>query len=128
MRDKWNFRAGCIEQIHCGYMYIRVRVPSKKKRWGMPGTDKHFILSIKQVLDRIKWGAPFIIIKHSVFVTGRVDSQVLPVFCLLLINIMIIICVNWFELFSQVNDVAHGPAVLFINKVGKLTDFLNFKA
>ena len=31
VRDKWNFRAGCIEQIHCGYMYIRVRVPSRRK-------------------------------------------------------------------------------------------------
>ena len=29
VRDKWNFRAGCIDQIHCGYMYIRVRDPSK---------------------------------------------------------------------------------------------------
>ena len=26
----------------------------------------------------------------------------------------IIICVNWFELFSQVSDVAHGPLVVFI--------------
>ena len=32
-------------------------------------------------------------------------------FFLLLITIMIIICVNWFELFSQVSDVAHGPCV-----------------
>ena len=31
VRDKWNFRAGCIEQIHCGYMYIRIKIPSKKK-------------------------------------------------------------------------------------------------
>ena len=31
VRDKWNFRAGCIDQIHCGYMYIQVRVPRKKK-------------------------------------------------------------------------------------------------
>ena len=75
VRDKCNFRAGCIEQIHCGYMYIRVRVPRKKKTWGIPGTDIYFILSIKQILDRIKWGAPFIIIKQSVFVTGRVGSH-----------------------------------------------------
>ena len=60
VKDKWNFRAGCIEQIHCGYMYIRIRVPSKKKTWGMPGTDIYFILSIKQILDRIKCCAPFI--------------------------------------------------------------------
>ena len=36
VKDKWNFRAGCI---HCGYMYIQVRVPSKKKTWEMPGID-----------------------------------------------------------------------------------------
>ena len=39
VKGKWNFRAGCIEQIHCGLMYIRLRVPCKKKTWGMPGTD-----------------------------------------------------------------------------------------
>ena len=75
VKDKWNFRAGCIEQIHCGYMYIRVRIPSEKKTLGKPGTDIQFILSIKQILDRIKIRAPFIIIKQSVFVTGQVDSQ-----------------------------------------------------
>ena len=67
--------AGCIEQIHCCYMYIRVRFPSKKKTWGMPGTDIYFILSIKQILDRVKWGASLILIKQSMSVTGRVDSQ-----------------------------------------------------
>ena len=41
MRYKWNFRAGCIEQIFCGYMYTRVRVPSKEKTRGMPGTDMY---------------------------------------------------------------------------------------
>ena len=41
VRDKWNFRAGCIEQILCGYMYTRVRVPSKEKTRGMPGTDMY---------------------------------------------------------------------------------------
>ena len=68
VKDKWNFRAGCIEQIHCGYMYIRDRVPSKKKTWGMLGTDIYFIMFIKQISDRIKWGASFIIIKQSVSV------------------------------------------------------------
>ena len=64
VRDKWNFdfRAEfqCTEKIHCRYMYIWVRVPSKKKKWGMSGTDIYFIFSIKQILDRIRWGAPFI--------------------------------------------------------------------
>ena len=69
VRDKWNFRAGCIEQIHCGYMYIRVRVPSKKKTWGMPGTETCFIFSIKWILDRIRWGAPFIIKKCIIYIS-----------------------------------------------------------
>ena len=34
----------------------------------------------------------------------------------LLIKIMIIISVYWFELFSLVSDVAHGP-VVFINTI-----------
>ena len=46
----------------------------------MPGTDIYFILSIKQILDGIKWGALFIIIKQSVFVKGRVNSQAFRVF------------------------------------------------
>ena len=29
VRDKWNFRG--IEQVHCGYICMRVRLPSKKK-------------------------------------------------------------------------------------------------
>ena len=36
-------------------MCVRVRVPSKKKTRG--------ILSIKLILDRIRWGAPFIIMR-----------------------------------------------------------------
>ena len=36
-------------------------------------------------------------------------------FCLLLINIMIIICVYLFELFSQVMDMAHGPLGFGLN-------------
>ena len=32
-------------------------------------------------------------------------------FFLDLINIMMIICFHWFELFSQVSDVAHWPLV-----------------
>ena len=73
--DKWNFRAGCIEQI-CTYGSEFLVIKP-----GMPGTDIYFILSIKQILDRIKWGAPFagIIIKQLVLVTGRVDSQTLQV-------------------------------------------------
>ena len=31
VKDKCNFRAGCIEQSHCGYMDIWVRVHSKEK-------------------------------------------------------------------------------------------------
>ena len=54
VKDKWNFRTGCIEQIHCGYINIRVRVPSKKKTRGMPETDIYVTLSIKKILDRIK--------------------------------------------------------------------------
>ena len=84
VRDKWNFRAGCIEQVQCGYIYIRV--PSKKKTWGMPGTDIYFILSIKQRLDGIGWGAPLIIEKCIIYqsllkniVTGRVNSQAFQV-------------------------------------------------
>ena len=38
VRDKWNFRAGCIEQIHSGCMYA-VSVHSKKKTRGISGTD-----------------------------------------------------------------------------------------
>ena len=65
---------------------IRVRISSKKRT--MPGTDIYFILSIKRVLDRLGWGAPFIILKSlsctvyqslfeiNVIVTGRVDFQV----------------------------------------------------
>ena len=60
VRDKWNFRVGCIEKIHCRFMYIWVRVPSKKKTWGMPGSDIYFIFSIKQILGRIGWGAAYI--------------------------------------------------------------------
>ena len=48
------------------YVYIMVRVPSKKKTWGMPGTDIYFIFSVRWILDRIGWGAPFIILKKSV--------------------------------------------------------------
>ena len=32
----------------------------------------------------------------------------------------IIICVYWFELFSQVSDVAHGPLVLMMSRMFKL--------
>ena len=34
----------------------------------------------------------------------------------------IIICVYWFELFSQVSDVAHGPLVfVFLSKFNKMS-------
>ena len=41
MPDKWNFRAGCIEQNNFGYMCSSNgpnRVP-KNRTWRMPGTD-----------------------------------------------------------------------------------------
>ena len=41
------------------------------------------------------------------FTSHKINNE----FFLLLISIMIIICVYWFELFSQVSDVAHGPLV-----------------
>ena len=43
VRNKWNFRAGCIEQVHCGYISIRVRLSSKKKTRRMPGTNIYYI-------------------------------------------------------------------------------------
>ena len=42
---------------------IRVSVPSKQKRWGMPGIYIYLILSIKWILDRIGRGSPYIIKK-----------------------------------------------------------------
>ena len=44
---------------------------------------------------------------EELFNSYKVDNGVF----LLLINILIIICVYWFELFSQVSDLAHGPLV-----------------
>ena len=50
-------------------------------------------------------------------------------FFLLTINITIIICVCWIELFSQVSDVAHGPLVngfcLHFNIVTVLNSHIN---
>ena len=42
---------------------VRVRVPSKKKTRG--------ILSIKLILDRIRWGAPFIIMRKPILYIDR---------------------------------------------------------
>ena len=53
VRDKWNFRTGSL------WLYVYGSEFSSKKKT-IPGTDIYFILSIKQVLDWLGLGAPFL--------------------------------------------------------------------
>ena len=60
-----------------------------------------------------------------------INSQLIMFFSSLNQYFDIIICVYWFELFSQVSDVAHGPLVLFyihwLKKTNLLIFFLTFE-
>ena len=61
------------------------------------------------------------ILSEGIFVSSNektIDyNKVNNAFFLLLINVMILSCVYWFELFSQVSDVAHGPLVFLLGLI-----------